>query len=178
MLLQTACVRIFLVAATLAGCGSSAPQRPVPALGHRPSAAPNRTAAGTVRVATAGPAARSVETSGDGDSEPHASDAQVSAARKVARAFFGSYVAFLYGRLPASRVRDADRSVRLQLERGQATATPAERASGARVALTSSGPPVSVLAVAVVTVEDGPPSRLTATLESHDRAWIVVAVAE
>ncbi|MGO9972331.1 MAG: hypothetical protein ACLP01_05885 [Solirubrobacteraceae bacterium] len=104
----------------------------------------------------------------------------MSAARKVARAFFTSYVTFLYGRLPAHRVRDADGSLLSQLERGHATATPAERASRARVArvsLTSSGPPVSVLAVAVVTVIDGPPSRLTATLEPYGRTWIVVAVA-
>ncbi len=181
MLRQTASVRIVLVAAALAGCGSSAPRRPVPALGHRSSAAPDRAVAGAVRVATAGPAARSVMTSGDADSEPHASDAQVSAARKVARAFFTSYVAFLYGRLPARRVRDADRSLRLQFARGHATTTPAERASRARVgrvSLTSSGPPVSVLAVAVVAVIDGPPSRLTATLEPYGRTWIVVAVAE
>ena len=36
------------------------------------------------------------------DDEPHASRTQVSDARSVARAFFTTYVAFLYGRLPAS----------------------------------------------------------------------------
>ncbi len=181
MLRQTARICISLMAAALAGCGSSAPRGPVPVLRPRASAAPNRVAANAVSAATAGPPARSIGASDDGDSEPHASHAQVSAARKVARAFFASYVAFLYGRMPARHVRDTDGSLRLQLAGAHATATPAERASRARIArvsLISSGPPISVIAVAVVTVADGPPTQLTATLEPHDETWIVVAVAE
>ena len=118
--------------------------------------------------------------SGD-DDEPHAAASQVSPARSVARAFFSSYLAYLYGRLPPARVAAVDQGLRWELERGHATTTPAERASRPRVArlsTTSSGPPVSVVAVAIVTAGRGPASRLTATLElRRRRTWLVVAVA-
>ena len=97
----------------------------------------------------------------------------------VARAFFTSYLAYLYGRLPASDVAGADQSLRWQLEHGARDHHPAERASRPRIArlsLASAGPPVSVIAVAVVDAGHGQPSQLTATLEPHRRTWLVVAI--
>jgi hypothetical protein len=98
----------------------------------------------------------------------------------VARAFFVSYLGYVYGRRPASRVFGADQSLRAELEHGHATLTPAERASRPRVAqlsITPAGPPVSVVAVARVDVAPGPASRLTATLELRRGMWLVVAIA-
>jgi hypothetical protein len=118
--------------------------------------------------------------SGGDDDEPHAARAQVSAARTVARAFFDSYLAYLYGLRPASRVTGADQSLRADLEQGHATLTPAERASRpcvAHLSITPAGPPVSVVAVALVDVGHGPSSRLTATLEPRRGRWLVVAIA-
>jgi hypothetical protein len=98
----------------------------------------------------------------------------------VARAFFASYLAYLYRRRPASHVAGAGQSLRAQFEHGHATLTPVERASRphlARLSITSAGPPVSVVAVALVNVGPGRSSRLTATLEPRRGKWLVVAVA-
>ena len=113
------------------------------------------------------------------DDEPHASRIQVSDARSIARAFFTTYVAFLYGRLPAARVVGADPNLRRELEQGHATTTPAERAARPRVehlSLSPAGPPVSVIALAIVTTGCCSPSHLSATLEPHGGGWLVVAV--
>jgi hypothetical protein len=116
----------------------------------------------------------------DDDAEPHAARSQVPAARAAAHRFFRSYIAFLYGRLPASRLADADPGLRSALEQGHATTTPAERASRPRITrltLSSSGPPISVVAVAVVKVGCCGSSNLTATLEPRDGACLVVAAS-
>lgn len=114
------------------------------------------------------------------DDEPHASTSQVTDARAVATHFFTSYVAFVYGRLPAKRVTGADPKLRRQLQHGHATTTPAERDARPRIAhlsLTSAGPPVSVVAVAVITTACCGSSDLTATLEPNAGSWLVVAVS-
>jgi hypothetical protein len=113
------------------------------------------------------------------DDEPHASRIQVSDARDVARAFFTTYVAFLYGRLLAARVVGADPNLRRDLEQGHATTTPAERAARPQIehlSLSPTGPPVSVIALAIVTTGCCSPSHLSATLEPHGGGWLVVAV--
>jgi hypothetical protein len=73
---------------------------------------------------------------------------QVSDARSVARALFATYLAFLYGRIPARRISGVDPTFRWQLEHGHATTTPAERVSRPRIShlsLSSAGPPISVV---------------------------------
>ena len=113
------------------------------------------------------------------DDEPHASRIQVSDARDVARAFFTTYVAFLYERLPAARVVAADPNLRRALEQGHATTTPAERAARPQIehlSLTPTGPPISVIALAIVITGCCSPSHLSATLEPHGGGWVVVAV--
>jgi hypothetical protein len=113
------------------------------------------------------------------EDEPHASRLQVSDARSVATAFLRTYLAYLYGRLPATRVTGAAPALHRELAQGHATTTPAERATRphiSRITLTSAGPPISVVAVAVVTTACCAPSQLTATLEPHDNRWLVVAV--
>ena len=89
----------------------------------------------------------------------------------TAGAYAGDYV---YG-----HVAGADHRLRAQLAHGQATLTPAERASRphlAHLSITAAGPPVSVVAVALVNVAPGPPSPLTATLEPRRGKWLVVAI--
>ena len=113
------------------------------------------------------------------DDEPHASRTQVSDARSIARAFFTTYAAFVYGRLPAARVVGADPNLRRELEQGHATTTPAERAARLRVehlSLSPAGPPVSVIATAIEMTGCYSPSHLSATLEPHGGGWVVVAV--
>jgi hypothetical protein len=113
------------------------------------------------------------------DDEPHASRTQVSDARSIARGFFTTYVAFLYGRLPAQRVTGANPTLRRDLEEGHATTTPAERTARPRIehlSLSPTGPPVSVAALAIVTTGCCSPSHLSATLEPHRGGWLVVAV--
>jgi hypothetical protein len=113
------------------------------------------------------------------DDEPHASRSQVSDARSIARAFFSTYVAFLYGRVPARRVIGADPNLRRELEQGHATATPAERAARPRIehlSLSPAGPPISVVALASVMIGCCSPLHLSATLEPHRGGWLVVAV--
>jgi len=117
----------------------------------------------------------------DDDDEPHASRTQLSSTRHMARAFLTTYLAYLYGQLPARDVTGTDQGLRWQLEHGHAITTPAERASPphiARLSLSSSGPPISVTAVAVVTTADSQPSQLTATLEPHRGTWLVVTVSQ
>jgi hypothetical protein len=173
---QTISVGVLAVVLALTGCGSrQSPRSPVPRTRHTSDAG-----FGPATVPDT-PASRSAGMpSHDDDDEPHAAMSQVAAARSVAKAFFSSYIACLYGRLPARDVTGADRSLRWQLEHGHATTTPAERASHPRLAhlsLVSAGPPVSVVATVVVTVDHGQSVRLTATLEPHRRAWLVAAVA-
>jgi hypothetical protein len=113
------------------------------------------------------------------DVEPHASRAQVSNARSIARAFLTTYVAFLYGRLPVQRIAGVDPNLRRELEQGHATTTPAERAARPRIehlSLSPAGPPVSAVALATVTTGCCTPSHLSATLEPHRGGWVVVAV--
>ena len=113
------------------------------------------------------------------DDEPHASHIQVSDARSIARAFFTTYLAFLYGRLPPARVVGADPNLRRELEQGHAITTPAERAARPRIehlSLSPAGPPVSAIALATVMIGCCSPSHLSATLEPHGRGWVVVAV--
>jgi len=169
-----------VLAAALTGCGSQAGLS-VPPVVARHAPTDNRTAppraTSPAQRPTSPPGASALPSDGD---EPHAATAQVSAARTVARAFFSSYVAYLYGRLPARRVAGANRCLRWQLEHGHAIITPTERASRPRIAhlsLASTGPPISVVAVAVIDVDHGQPSRLTATLELDRRTWLVVAIA-
>ncbi len=168
-----------VLAAALTGCGSKAGQSPPPVVArHAPTGnhtAPLR-ATSLAQRPTSPPGASALPSDGD---EPHAATAQASAARTVARAFFSSYVAYLYGRLPATRVVGSDQALRWQLEHGRATTTPAECASRPRIAhlsLASAGPPISVVAVAVIDVDHDRPSRLTATLEPYLRTWLVVAI--
>jgi hypothetical protein len=161
----------------LAGCGPTGPQRTTAPAGHRtPATRQNRR---DRHHTSAGPPPGQAETDdGADDDEPHASTSQVSDARSVATAFLRTYLAFLYGQLPAKRVNGAAPNLRRELQQGHATTTPAERAARPRIAhltLTSAGPPISVVAVAVVTgCRD--PSQLTATLEPHDNRWLVLAV--
>jgi hypothetical protein len=115
----------------------------------------------------------------DGDAEPHARRSWLSPARAAARAFFETYVAYLYGRLPAERVVDVSPALRAQLESGRAETTPAERASHARIGrvyVAIAGPPVSVTAVAFLELGPGQPSQLSATLEPAGGTWRVVGV--
>jgi hypothetical protein len=173
---QIALIVAFAVVVALAGCGSrQGPRSPVARSRHTSQAAASRPA--TVSVTPASPSVRTP--SGDDDDESYAATSQVVAARPAAKAFFSSYVSYLYGRLAASRVAGADRSLRWQLEHGRARITPAERASRPRIAclsLASAGPPVSVVATAVVAVDNGRRLRLSATLEPYRHAWLVVAV--
>jgi hypothetical protein len=167
------------VVALLAGCDSQARQTTTPNVAH-PIRADTNPALGNATIPARADTHGSGGTGSGDDDEPHATASQVSPARSVARAFFSAYLAYLYGRLPPARVAAVDRGLRWELEREHATTTPAERASRPRVArlsTTSSGPPVSVVAVAIVTAGRGPASRLTATLERHRRTWLVVAVA-
>jgi hypothetical protein len=168
----------FLVA-LVTGCGSQARQTTAPALAH-PIRAEKNPAVGDATIPSRTQTQGSGSTGSGDDDEPHAAASQVSSARSVARAFFSSYLAYVYGRLPPTLVAAVDQGLRRQLEHDRATTTPDERASRPRVArlsIASSGPPVSVVAVAVVTTGPGPTLRLTATLEPHRRTWLVVAVA-
>jgi hypothetical protein len=167
---------VVLVTA-LAGCGTQ--QRPGSAVARHPQITQHHVRATASRPRRATTFPPRVHTS-DTDDEPHAPTAQVSAARPVAKAFFASYLAYLYRRRPAGRVAGAGQSLRAQLAHGHATLTPVERASHphlARLSITSAGPPVSVVAMALVNVGPGRPSRLTATLEPRRGKWVVVAIA-
>jgi predicted small lipoprotein YifL len=170
------------LAATLAGCGSKAPTDPTAATAphpHRAEHASNpRHPISRPRPATQSAHAAALD--GDDDDEPHASRTQVSSARSVARAFFTTYLAYLYGQLPARDVTGLNQALRRQLEHGHAITTPAERASSphvVRLSLSSSGPPISVTAIALLTTADSQPSQLTATLEPHHGTWLVVAIS-
>jgi hypothetical protein len=164
--------------ATLAGCGSHTGRRPAPA----PTAPAHNGSNPAFRRSTTSlppvPSARAGRTSAS-DDEPHAATSQLSAARSVARKFFTSYLAFLSGGLSPTRVAGANQTLRRQLEHGRAAITPAERSSRPRVArltLTSAGPPISAIAVAVITAGHRPTSTLAATLEPHHGRWRVVAI--
>jgi len=77
-------------------------------------------------------------------------------------------------------VLGADRNVRWQLEHGHATITPAERASRLQIAhlsLASGGPPISVVATAVIEVGQGQRLLLSITLEPRRKTWLVVAIS-
>jgi hypothetical protein len=179
MLRERTAVGAVVLVTAFAGCGSQ--QGPGSPLARHPQTAQNHApppATGRRRATTSPPR---VHTPGDtDDDEPHAATAQLSAARPVARAFFASYIAYLYGRRPATHVAGAAQNLRTQLEHSHATLTPAERASRphlAHLSITSAGPPVSVVAVALVDAGAGPRSRLTATLELRRGKWLVVAIA-
>jgi hypothetical protein len=104
---------------------------------------------------------------------------QLSAAREDAQAFFTSYVAYLYGQLPARRVFHLSPSLRQQLDSDRAEATPAERGARARITRLSVAigyEPMTMVAVAVVRA-DGEVLRLTAMLQPSRSTWRVVAVA-
>lgn len=173
-------IAIALVA-TFADCGSDAPGRGAAATA-RP-VQPSRHVS-PPRRPTSGPhPARQVTLTGardgDDDDEAHASRTQVSSARSVASVFFTTYLAYLYGQLPARNIAGTARGLSWQLEHGHAITTPAERASPphiVRLSLSSSGPPISVTAFALVNTADSQPSLLTATLEPHHGTWLVVAI--
>jgi hypothetical protein len=177
MLYERTMIGAVVLAAALAGCGS--PHAPASAAARHAQTAENRVpgrASGRRRATTAPPG---VHITGDDGDEPHAATAQVSAARPAARAFFASYIAYLYRRRPPTRVAGADQNLRAQLAHGHATLTPAERAARphlVRLSITSAGPPVSVAAVALLQVGQAS-SRLTATLEPRRGTWVVVAIA-
>ena len=174
-------VIVLALALGLAGCGATSHHDRSPTTGRAAHAAQRdrrdrHTATGPYTpLAPAQHGARGdVE-----DDEPHASRIQVSDTRAVARAFLTTYVAFLYGRLPAARVVGADPNLRRELEQGHATTTPAERAARPRIehlSLSPAGPPVSAVALATVTTGCCSPSHLSATLEPHGSGWLVVAV--
>jgi hypothetical protein len=177
LLLRILLLAALVAALELAGCGSSSLPRPAGATqSHATSgaAAPRRSQPGQAQPTP------SADQEDDDDPEPHAARSQVSAARALAVAFLRSYVSYLYGQAPASRVPGVDEAVRQQIERGRATITPAERASHPRIArllLASSGPPVSVVATAVIRTGASQLSPFTATLEPRGRGWVVVAVS-
>jgi hypothetical protein len=109
----------------------------------------------------------------------HVDRSELPAAREDARAFFTSYVAYLYGQLPVRRIIDLSPSLRRQLDSGRAEATPAERAARARITrltVTIGHEPATVVAVAVVRA-GGEGSQLTATLQPSGSTWRVAAVA-
>jgi hypothetical protein len=169
---------VVVLAAAPAGCGSrQAPASTVDRHPHTPQSQVPGPATRPRRTTTAPPP---VQITGDNGDEPHAAVGQVAAARPVARAFFASYLAYLYRRRPPTRVGGPDQSLRAQLAHGHATLTQAEHVSRprlARLSITSAGPPVSVTATAVVNVGAGRSSRLTATLEPRRGKWVVVAIA-
>jgi hypothetical protein len=174
-------VIVLALALGLAGCGATSHHDPSHTTGRAAHATQQdrrdrHTATGP--YAPLAPARHRAEGDVEED-EPQASRTQVSDTRAVARAFLTTYVGFLYGRLPATRVVGADPNLRRELELGHATATPAERAARPRVeylSLSPAGPPVSMVARAIVMTGCCPPSHLSATLEPHGGGWVVVAV--
>ena len=172
----TSLLAVLAIAVPLAACGAGQSARPTPArhLYIRPSPVQP-----SGPRPAASPAATGPRSGRDDDEEPSATWPQVAAARRVASAFFHSYIAYLYGRARARQVKGADPALRRQLAQGHATITPAERAERprlTRLAVASAGPPVSVIAIAFVDVDHRRPLRLTATLEPHRRSWLVAAV--
>ena len=169
--------------ATLPGCDSNPPGHGAAATAHdahqEGHSSPPRHRTSGPHPAT--PMAHDDALGADDDDKPQASRTQLSSTRHVARAFLTTYLAYLYEQLPARDVTSIDQGLRWQLEHGHAITTPAERASPphiARLPLSSSGPPISVTAVAVVTTAHGQPSQLTATLEPHHSTWLVVTVSQ
>ena len=168
------------LALALAGCGANSHHDRPPPTGRARAAKrdPRNRHTATGPDAPLGPAHHDAQGDVEHD-EPHASRTQVSDARSIARAFLTTYVAFLYGRLPAARVVGANPNLRRELEQGHATTTPAERAARPRIEhlfLSPAGPPVSAVARAIVTTGCCSPSHLSATLEPHGGGWLVVAV--
>jgi hypothetical protein len=165
------------VATALAGCGSH--HDPGPAAARR-QAGRSPTAQPPVVAPPSNPSSGPTSArKGEPDAESRAAASQVSAARPVARAFFISYVAHLYGRQPARGIAGADRSLQWELEHGHATITPAEHSSRPRLthlAVAAAGPPVSVVATAVIDVGHHQLAHLSATLEPHRHTWRVVAI--
>jgi hypothetical protein len=179
MVRQTGWLTATLLVTAAPGCGSNAGQDRPPAFARPVHTTESSSSRATTVPPPEGSSTRPPGGRGRGDEEPHAAKPQVSEARSAAKAFFSSYVAFLYGRLPPSRVASVNPSVQRQLEHGHATPTPAERASRprvARVTLTSAGPPVSAIATAFVAVGHAEESRLIATLEPRRGKWLVVAI--
>ena len=111
-------------------------------------------------------------------SEPVAADPDLAKVRRTADRFFAAYVRFLYGRIPASALPDIDARLRSQLARARPLVTPAERSAVPKLVhltVAAAGPPVSAIATATISSFPGR-YRLTVTLESRHRRWIVVAV--
>ena len=106
MVREKTTVGAVVLVTALAGCGSQ--HAPGSAVARHPQTAQHHVpapATGPRRATTSPPR---VHMPDDDDDEPHAATAQVSAARPVARAFFASYIAYLYGRRPARHVAGAD----------------------------------------------------------------------
>jgi hypothetical protein len=110
---------------------------------------------------------------------PHFDRGRLSAAREDARAFFASYVAYLYGQLPVRRVLALSPRLRQQLDSDRADATPAERAARTRItrlSVATGHDPATVVAVATVRAGDEA-SELTATLRPSGSGWRIAAIA-
>ena len=159
-----------------------APARPLPPPTHQRRARRSH----QVRDPPASPAATGPRSGRDDDEEPSATWPQVAAARRVASAFFHSYIAYLYGRAPARQSQRRRPGSSPQLAQGHATITPAERASHprlTRLAVASAGPPVSVIAIAFVDVDHRRPAaphrnaRATPPQLARSRSRRVVARA-
>src|SRR5579859_5139155 len=166
-------VALALIALATTGCGSHRSSIPALSAARQPSAPASNP---SHKPAPAVPSALAASRQ---NSERHAGASALSAARGVARQFLRSYVAYLYGQLPGGHVRDAAAALRRQLEQGQATTTPAERASRPhveRLELTPGGPPISVMAACMVEVDHRHAFGLTATLVPRASGWLVVAV--
>jgi hypothetical protein len=178
MVLPSAVAAILVAGLAAAGCGSTV--RPIAGARREPRATPRATAPVKSPRPPSRARAPALRPSDGVDPEPHATSSQLSSARGVATAFLRSYVSYLSGRAPAARIPGVAAALRDQVERGRARVTPAERASHARIArlsLISAGPPISVVATAIIDTGSRQLSRVTATLEPHERGWIVVAVS-
>jgi hypothetical protein len=168
----------LVVTAGLTGCGLEAG----PSTGRADA---GRSASVPTLQAKASPAATGSSLS-DGARLPahvgvdlHVDRSQLSAAREDARAFFRSYVAYLYGQLSVRRVTDLSPSLREQLDSDRAEATPAERSARARIIrlkVAIGHEPMTVVAVALVSARSSV-SHLTATLAASGSGWRVAAVA-
>jgi hypothetical protein len=112
--------------------------------------------------------------------EPRALTGQLAGTGAAARAFFSAYLPYLDGRASADAVPGISGQVRAKLQRARARITPAERAAQprlARLALTATGPPTSILARATITAGPGAaPSTLTITLEPRHGRWLIIAL--
>ena len=166
------------VAAGLTGCGLEAGPSTGGADAGRSATVPTLPAK-TSQAAAGSSLSDGARVPAPAGARPRVDGSQLSAAREDARAFFTSYVAYLYGQLPPRRVIGLSPSLRRQLDSDRAEATPAERAARARttrLSVTIGHEPATVVAVAVVRA-GGEGSQLTATLQPSGSTWRVAAVA-